>query len=653
MNDSKGKNNAEGELVLKKEIFAILLALQGLVAVARDAVPSAMRDVAPGEIRPAGWLREMANAVRDGYTARMDEVDEEFRRAWGPDFRPRGDKVHWSRRQGSWPSEGGAYWFEALSLLAFQIDDPELKRLASNRIETVIARINPESWGFLWWMDRRNREDVAALKGDPFLLRNSERLTTALCQWYRATGDRRIPEALRVAYAPAAFDLTRPFVGGYEAWQVTRDEPLARLLDANVGRLGDDYRVKLYWNAPDAGLAKTLSLKYVDERRLKLPTRHGYDVTSSLMIHLRAYQWSGDVRRIEVARKWLDFFGANCRMPFGQIVKDEEWGWPGAYRAVETCTAARENQVYLAYLAALGEGRWGDEVEEAVFNIAVNAMSADCTEHVYLQQPNRLRSDDLGQCSHAGDPDLDGVMVRHGEYRRKHYPLCCTAGLNLFWPNFIQNLWLLPGDGGLAAALYSPCTLDTALGGGRVRVKEETGYPFAETVRFTFEAVPGGRFPLRLRLPRWCAKPQATVNGASVALAAEKGFARIDRAWKAGDVVALTLPMAPRLERMRDMNPTASGGAAVDYGYFKLGPLLFAENLPSAGLNAAPADVCIPTLAADAAAKVVRTGKSLGWKNPAEAPVRLVTRTADGQSLELVPYGSAKFRISMFPIAGK
>ena len=101
------------------------------------------------------------------------------------------------------------------------------------------------------------------------------------------------------------------------------------------------------------------------------------------------------------------------------------------------------------------------------------------------------------------------------------------------------------------------------------------------------------------------------------------------------------------------MNPTSSGDAAVDYGYFKLGPLLFAKNLPSAGLNAAPADVRIPKLAANAAAEVVRTGKPLGWKNPAEASVRLVTQTSDGQPLELVPYGSAKFRISMFPIDGE
>lgn len=633
--------------------FAALLLLRGAAAAANDAVPSAFRETTPGEIRPTGWLKEMALAVRNGYTARMDEIDDEFRRAWGPDFRPRGDKVHWSRKQGAWPSEGGAYWFEALALLAFQLNDPALKQLASNRLETVIARVNPESWGLVWWMNRSNPADVAALKGDPFLLRNSEKLTTALCQWYRATGDRRIPAALKIAYSPSAFDITKPFVGAWQAWQVVQDAAIARVMDANVGRLGDDYRVKLYWDAPDAALQQTLSRKYADERRLNLPTRHGYDVTSSLMMLLRAYQWSGDARRLEVARKWLDFFANNCRMPFGQIVKDEEWGWPGAYRAVETCTAARENQVYLAYLSALGEGRWGDEVEEAVFNIAVNAMNADCTEHVYLQQPNRLKSNDLSQCSHAGDRNPEGEMVRHGEYGRKHYPLCCTAGLNLFWPNFIQGLWMLPKDGGLAASLYSPCELETSVAGGRVRVKEETDYPFAESVRFVFEAVPGGRFPLLLRLPRWCKRPRVAVNGSSVALAADKGFARIDRSWKRGDAVVLTLPMEPRLERMRDMNPAAAGQKPVDYGYFKLGPLLFAQNLPSSGLNAEPKDVEVPKLAADAKAIVERNGNPKGWKDPANSCVRLVTRTLDGAALELVPYGSAKFRISMFQIGGK
>jgi hypothetical protein len=37
------------------------------------------------------------------------------------------------------------------------------------------------------------------------------------------------------------------------------------------------------------------------------------------------------------------------------------------------------------------------------------------------------------------------------------------------------------------------------------------------------------------------------------------------------------------------------------------------------------------------------------WNWPLASPVRLIVRDADGASLELVPYGCAKLRVSMFP----
>src|SRR6185436_15338719 len=72
-----------------------------------------------------------------------------------------------------------------------------------------------------------------------------------------------------------------------------------------------------------------------------------------------------------------------------------------------------------------------------------------------------------------------------------------------------------------------------------------------------------GRFAMNVRVPGW-ARGEALpgdlyrfedassdpvtlkVNGQSVPVAPEKGYARIDRAWKAGDVVDLSLPMPIR-----------------------------------------------------------------------------------------------------------
>ena len=47
--------------------------------------------------------------------------------------------------------------------------------------------------------------------------------------------------------------------------------------------------------------------------------------------------------------------------------------------------------------------------------------------------------------------------------------------------------------------------------------------------------------------------------------------------------------------------------------------------------------------------KVVRTSMPAKWDWPLAAPLRLNIKSADGQPLELVPYGCTKLRISMFP----
>jgi DUF1680 family protein len=58
-----------------------------------------------------------------------------------------------------------------------------------------------------------------------------------------------------------------------------------------------------------------------------------------------------------------------------------------------------------------------------------------------------------------------------------------------------------------------------------------------------------GRFPIALRVPAW-ANGQAvvTVNGQPFTPVIAKGYAIVDRRWKKGDMVAITLPLDLRIE---------------------------------------------------------------------------------------------------------
>ncbi len=51
----------------------------------------------PGAVQPAGWLRDWCLAAKDGYTGHMDEVHEEFNRAWAADHTMTGDRLNWPK----------------------------------------------------------------------------------------------------------------------------------------------------------------------------------------------------------------------------------------------------------------------------------------------------------------------------------------------------------------------------------------------------------------------------------------------------------------------------------------------------------------------------------------------------------------------------
>ena len=90
-------------------------------------VPPKMEMLRPGEVKPQGWLRDWCVTAKRGYVSRMDEIDQAFPRAWNRDFHPRGKYLDWGDpNRGAWCTEGGAYWFEGLVRLAWELDDPEL-----------------------------------------------------------------------------------------------------------------------------------------------------------------------------------------------------------------------------------------------------------------------------------------------------------------------------------------------------------------------------------------------------------------------------------------------------------------------------------------------------------------------------------------------
>ena len=100
---------------------------------------------------------------------------------------------------------------------------------------------------------------------------------------------------------------------------------------------------------------------------------------------------------------------------------------------------------------------------------------------------------------------------------------------------------------GVWVHLYGGSTLDTTLPDDRrVRLRQETNYPWEGRVKIIGEAGPKGETSLCLRVPGWDEGAALSVNGGPVAVTPGR-YAEVRRAWADGDAVELTLPLRPRL----------------------------------------------------------------------------------------------------------
>jgi DUF1680 family protein len=135
--------------------------------------------------------------------------------------------------------------------------------------------------------------------------------------------------------------------------------------------------------------------------------------------------------------------------------------------------------------------------------------------------------------------------------------------------------------GGLYVNLYAPSELDWRERGVRVI---QTGGPPDEHAKFEIRAPRPTRFALRLRIPAWAEGAAIMLNGEPGPAATPGGYTVLERTWRDGDRVELTLPMGLHLEAVAD-DPTLK---AVLYGPYVLAGRLGAESLPPEAPYAQP-----------------------------------------------------------------
>ena len=236
----------------------------------------------------------------------------------------------------------------------------------------------------------------------------------------------------------------------------------------------------------------------------------------------------------------------------------------------ETCASVGMDYWNHRQFLLHGDAKYIDIMERTLYNGLISGVSLKGDTFFY---PNPLES--------------------NGQHARQEWfgVACCPGNITRFMAS-VPGYVYAKTDDTLYVNLYAGGTADVDLGGGALKLSQETRYPWDGNVRITLIPDKARAFTVNVRIPGWAReepvpgdlyrfadtpsdKPSVRVNGTAVTSTIVAGYMPIKRTWRAGDTIALTLPMPVRRIAAHDR-------VAADHDRVALqrGPIVYAAEWP-------------------------------------------------------------------------
>ncbi len=465
-----------------------------------------------GSIQAEGWIGKLLELQKDGLCGHLGEIS-----AW------------LSKENNAWLSEGGdygweevPYWLRGYSDMALLLNDPQMKKEAMVWIEAILKSQKPNGWF---------GPEVKSNTGHLDFWSNMLVLFT-FQNYYEYTRDPRIIDFMTRYFR---YELAVPdeaFLSSY--WENSR---------------GGDNLYSVYWLYNITGekwlleLAEKIHSNTANwMQQSSLPNWHNVNIAQCFREPATWFMQSADSAHLKATYQDYDLIRRTFgQVPGGMFGSDENsrMGYIDPRQGTETCGFAEQMTSDGILTRITGDPLWADNCEDILFNSFPAAFTTDMKALRYITCPNGVTADDK---NHSPGIDNKGPFLTMNPFSSR----CCQHNHGHALPYYLQNLVMASNDNGLAAVMYNSCTTRARVGHGtEVTLTEKTRYPFEEQVQFTMGMQQPVKFPFYLRVPGWCKSASVKLNGKEVKLNAAGGsYIRLEREWKDGDQIVVSLPMS-------------------------------------------------------------------------------------------------------------
>lgn len=401
---------------------------------------------------------------------------------------------------------------------------------------------------------------------------------------------------------------------------------------------------------------------------MRFHATHIVNVTMALKQPLMCYKISGNKKYMDSVYKGIKNLNKYHGQVTGIFSGDEHLSGLKPTQGSELCSVVEYMFSLQLLLEATGDPIFADILERVAYNALPATITEDFKGHQYDQQANQVLISTARRDWYNNDPDsnLFGFEPNFG---------CCLANMHQGWPKIVKTAFYTEGNV-IVTGVYMPISATLDVNNTKVGIQEITDYPFREKISFKLSLVDEMMLSLKLRIPQWCKSFEVIVNGNAIDTDVCNHFAVINKVFKNDDVIQLKLKMD-----IKQNTDWYHKGVTIERG-----PLIFALKIKEEyrklkyGLKEYPSYEVYPQSAWNigidtsytmeivetkvcckqifshkySPVKIIAKGFIIpDWKlendSAGDLPSSPIKCEADIQTVELIPYGAAKLRISLFP----